>query len=692
MTSYFKLKVIIIFVIFALIGLITIQFHWLYRAWELQKQEFCRQVYMSLNHAILQIQKIEAQKYLQLEKLEECRNHCCLQKIPLTSPTDSSINAPQNKIKKVEFLQKSASPFSPFPSISLEKIKASTTGSTALLLSNLSLDSSSLLKHFSFHNHFQKTVNIFSQDSLRRELTFEDTAQHFAPPLKKRKQYASIFILPSLPNSKPSKVGYFYYLSKDSLNAESVLCRTEQILIEKALYRAEKLLNQATQEKFTPTQITTSNKNSSNSSLNLPFQREKIDSLSFVSNNLPPLPIVKNANPTFSVNSFKASPSIHHSNYSLSSSIITDSIALDSILRKTFENHGIKQAFEFQIQKKDSLPATPLQSQLCKLHCNKTLENTLPACNQEEAGTFRVQILPDIKGKNSELLLVKFPQTDKQILLQLIPELALALVFISILGFAFIYYLFFIFRQKRLSEMKNDFINNMAHELNTPITTIGIVTGILKQKQQDITSQDLARYTHIIEQENQRLAENVKRVLQIAELEKNPLFINLQPVNIHELLLEAAQNMQFYIQEAGGQLILKLEAPPTIIEADKVHLSNLLFNLIDNAIKYCNQKPHIIISTHLTNSFFQIIIQDNGIGIPKTDIAHIFDKFYRVPTGNRHDVKGFGLGLAYVKAIVEAHKGNITVESKLGQGSIFTVSLPVQQASSISYSSTKVFN
>ncbi|NVK66365.1 MAG: HAMP domain-containing histidine kinase [Flavobacteriales bacterium] len=233
-----------------------------------------------------------------------------------------------------------------------------------------------------------------------------------------------------------------------------------------------------------------------------------------------------------------------------------------------------------------------------------------------------------------------------------------------------------IMRQKRLSEVKTDFINNMTHELKTPISTIGLSAEMIMRS--NITDKEkLQQYAGIIFKENKRLEHQVERVLNVAKMDKDKLSLKKELFDVHELLDEARDNFEFNQTEKGGSIHLELEATQYEINADPVHLSNVVYNLMDNAVKYCDQAPDITIKTQSDKRWFLLEISDNGIGIKREDIKMIFDKFYRVPTGNRHDVKGFGLGLYYVKLIIEEHGGQINVKSIVGKGTTFSIKLPI---------------
>jgi two-component system phosphate regulon sensor histidine kinase PhoR len=217
----------------------------------------------------------------------------------------------------------------------------------------------------------------------------------------------------------------------------------------------------------------------------------------------------------------------------------------------------------------------------------------------------------------------------------------------------------------------------MTHELKTPVSTIALALEVIKDKEVNKSPEKTERYLNIITEENQRLGTQIEKVLQIAKLEKGDLNLNFEPIDINEVLDQVVKNQSVALEQFGVKLNLDLKAEETIVSADSVHLTNIFFNLVDNAIKYAKEQPEISIATSNSDSEMFISISDKGIGIPKDQLSKIFDKFYRVPKGDLHDVKGYGLGLSYVKNMVELHKGKIVVNSKINEGTEFLVTLPL---------------
>jgi two-component system phosphate regulon sensor histidine kinase PhoR len=228
--------------------------------------------------------------------------------------------------------------------------------------------------------------------------------------------------------------------------------------------------------------------------------------------------------------------------------------------------------------------------------------------------------------------------------------------------------------------MKSDFINNMTHEFKTPITTISLASEALKNES-NLTDTIRQRFANMIFEENKRLESQVERVLQMARLEKGEVKLTYSDVNVHEIIQNVIQKVNLHVEKHGGILETHLRASKPIIQADAMHLTNMLYNFVDNAIKYSPDELKITIATENTPDGIQIQVSDKGMGMSSDQQRKIFDKFYRIPgaTKNRHDVKGFGLGLSYVKMIAEAHNGNVRVRSELKKGSTFSLVLPFVQ-------------
>jgi two-component system phosphate regulon sensor histidine kinase PhoR len=233
------------------------------------------------------------------------------------------------------------------------------------------------------------------------------------------------------------------------------------------------------------------------------------------------------------------------------------------------------------------------------------------------------------------------------------------------------------FNQKKIAEIKSDFINNMTHEFKTPLATISLASDALSMEKVRKNPDMLDYYSGIIKSENKRMNKQVEKILQAAQIDKDDLKLKLQPINVHDVIEKMTESFSLQIEQQNGTLDSNLLAKKSMIMADEVHFSNIIYNLMDNAVKYSGDHVKLEISTANSKGNVVIKIKDSGIGMNKETQMHIFEKFYRAHTGNLHNIKGFGLGLSYVKAIVESHKGKIKVDSALGKGSTFTIELPL---------------
>ena len=343
---------------------------------------------------------------------------------------------------------------------------------------------------------------------------------------------------------------------------------------------------------------------------------------------------------------------------------------LETLLKREFYSHNINQDFLYGIY--DCFSDSIIYGNL--IHFNKEslyepeTENgiglTSPRMTWKKDGHYFTVIFPNVTGSSIEIS----------------EELGSPWIFmgviVSLVIMFFAFAIHVILREKRLSEVKTDFINNMTHELKTPIATIALSSDMLIKGDFSEDQDRLKRYASIIYKENKRLENQVERVLNVAKLNKDTLTLKKEELNVHDLLQDIRENFEFNQTETGGHIKLNLDAHEHIIQADMLHLNNVLTNLIDNATKYCEVTPEIEITTKNDKKGLIIEISDNGIGIRKDVQKMIFDKFYRVPTGNLHNVKGFGLGLYYVKITIEQHGGKINLRSALGRGTTFYIWLP----------------
>ncbi len=279
----------------------------------------------------------------------------------------------------------------------------------------------------------------------------------------------------------------------------------------------------------------------------------------------------------------------------------------------------------------------------------------------------------------NELLIIIVPDLANQVWYSLRWILVGAVTFFLIILAAFYVTVKTLLNQKKLSQIKSDFINNMTHEFKTPLATISLAVDALKSPKVQSNPEKGAYFTNIIKEENIRMNKHVETILQAAFLEKQELNLNLSKVSVHEMVREVAGTFELQLQDKNGQIDFLLNASNDVISADNTHFRNMISNLIDNAIKYSQDPVRIVVSSHSTKNYFVMRIQDNGIGMNKESVKRIFEKFYRAHTGNLHNVKGFGLGMSYVKTVIDAHKGKIKVDSAVGKGTSFTIEVPLMQ-------------
>jgi two-component system phosphate regulon sensor histidine kinase PhoR len=341
-----------------------------------------------------------------------------------------------------------------------------------------------------------------------------------------------------------------------------------------------------------------------------------------------------------------------------------DRISLDTLLKKELKSRGITIPYRYIVKNNSNMIFASFA------------ENSIPNFIRD---SYKVQLFPsDLQPKN-DFLFVHFPDTQGFILRNMWTVFGSSILLIIMIGGIFYTSVNTMLKQKKLATIKNDFINNMTHEFKTPISTISLAVEVMKDNDVKKDNSKMNRYLNIIQDENRRLGTQVEKVLQMALLDKGDVKLKLERVNIHETIEQVLTNLSVQIEQKNGHVTLELDAEEPEIEADEVHLTNIIYNLLDNANKYSPESPDITIRTKNEEGFLKITIADKGIGMSKEQLNKIFERFYRVPTGNLHDVKGFGLGLSYVKKMVESHQGMIQVESKPGEGSSFEVYLPLNR-------------
>lgn len=292
--------------------------------------------------------------------------------------------------------------------------------------------------------------------------------------------------------------------------------------------------------------------------------------------------------------------------------------------------------------------------------------------------SYRVSVFD--RDTSSHGYIIAFNPRKKEVIFNSIwYNLGASLLFVGIIMGCFVYTIYVILFQKKLSEMKTDFINNMTHEFKTPIATISLATDSIVSPKVSGDPEKVKRFAGIIKQENKRMNDQVEKVLQMAKLDKSKLNLNLSEVDLNDVISDAAIYISLQVEPRGGTVETELNADPAVVEGDMTHLSSLINNLLDNANKYSPEAPKIIVSTRNVSKGVEVTVKDHGLGMSREARKNIFDRFYRVHTGDRHDVKGFGLGLSYVKTITEVHNGTINVKSEPGKGSSFIVTFPYRQ-------------
>jgi two-component system phosphate regulon sensor histidine kinase PhoR len=335
---------------------------------------------------------------------------------------------------------------------------------------------------------------------------------------------------------------------------------------------------------------------------------------------------------------------------------------IDSLLHSEFQEKGINIKYEFGVYDESH----------DKFVISKFENEDLLKRSELKANLFPNDLLGNVN-----YLMVNFPQQDQFLLRKVWATLTSSLVLIGIIVFVFVYAIRIILRQKKLSDIKNDFINNMTHEFKTPIATVSLACEALQEEEISKNKHTYKRYLKVISEETKRLEEHVEKVLTAAVFDSNGYKLNKKQIDLTKLIAEVVQSFEFRVKELEGLIDAIFESENVHVFGDELHLKNVIQNLIDNAIKYSPDHPKITIRTITTKNIVRIIVKDNGIGIRKEDQRRIFEKFYRVPTGNIHDVKGFGLGLSYVKSIISSHGGTIEIQSEYGKGSTFILSIPL---------------
>ncbi len=345
---------------------------------------------------------------------------------------------------------------------------------------------------------------------------------------------------------------------------------------------------------------------------------------------------------------------------------IIDTAMLNKIIKQTLYAKGIKTQYQYGVTEY-------ADNNFVLVSDNANLVELFQS-------PYAINLFPNSLFASHKSLKLVFPKQRSFLILSLSLNIIITTIFFIMIIMAFYVAYKIIFHQKKLSDIKTDFINNMTHELKTPIATISLASEMLKDKDISTNENSRIKYASIIAEENKRLAHHVEKVLQIARLEKGEIQLNLSYADIHDIIETVLAQFELIIKERNVIVNTHFDAGQSIVRSDVMHITNVFQNLIDNAIKYNDKEfPIIDISTANANNQVLISVKDNGIGLNKEDQQKIFEKFYRVQKGNIHDTKGFGLGLNYVKSIIDAHNGSITVQSKLKEGTTFVVYLTLDK-------------
>ncbi|MEM8526699.1 MAG: HAMP domain-containing sensor histidine kinase [Bacteroidota bacterium] len=346
---------------------------------------------------------------------------------------------------------------------------------------------------------------------------------------------------------------------------------------------------------------------------------------------------------------------------------------ISNYIDKELEDHGIRSKYEYGVFSEERKSMVIENGHYVIEEAGA--KDFLPDQKNLFTTNYRVHFLnPD--GKTAGWLSVFFPNESAFVWKQVWVNILASILFTLLILFCFAYTINVIITQKKLSSMKTDFINNMTHEFKTPIATISLAADSITSPMIAGKSDKVQRFANIIKQENKRMNSQVEKVLQMAMLDKKDFKLKLTQLDLHEIINSAIENINLQVEKKDGKAYADLKAGNAFVEGDMTHISNIINNLLDNANKYSPDEPEISVHTRNVPNGVEVIVKDRGIGMSKEARKNIFDKFYRVHTGDLHDVKGFGLGLSYVKAMITAHKGVIDVKSELGKGSSFILFFP----------------
>ncbi|MEC4115891.1 two-component system, OmpR family, phosphate regulon sensor histidine kinase PhoR [Myroides phaeus] len=333
---------------------------------------------------------------------------------------------------------------------------------------------------------------------------------------------------------------------------------------------------------------------------------------------------------------------------------------LKELLEKELKQYGVNAKFEFGVYNRGL--ATKIKSD---------------EFEYEDDSTYGVPVLVDNENKSKYQLYITFPEKSKYLFSSLIGITFLSILFTIVIIAAYLNAINQLIKQKQISEIKTDFINNMTHEFKTPIATINLALDAIKNPKVINDPEKVDRYLQMIRDENKRMHAQVENVLRISKLERREFDVEKEAMDVHEIIEDAVEHVSLIIQDRGGEINLHLDARRSDVLGNDFHFTSVIVNILDNAIKYSADIPIIDVYTENVKEYILIKVKDNGVGMSKQAQKRIFDKFYREHTGDLHNVKGHGLGLAYVQQIVEVHNSQVYVESEKGKGSTFIIKMPL---------------
>ncbi|TAH28780.1 MAG: sensor histidine kinase [Cytophagales bacterium] len=676
-----NLKYYIALMTFALVGLIVLQYHWLQKAHQNNQEKFKYNVQMALNNIANSLPFAEANYYVTLAKkdsniLEEPKDLLVnIPNTPIVVPTNHT--TPQKIVSNNEIKQQTQSKFDEklaFQDVNQKEYERR--------LKNFETDFQNQINNYfdnqfqnqfdnNFDNQFQnQVVNLGHLKNLnhlinKENKVFERNLQSLSTFTEKLNgfSHSSKFLL-QLDSLEMQNLGVdiqnidnqmYINISSQNLqqispqNIQSIVITSNKSLKNKAPKREKVLIVPIPKEKYV------SEKDASCQPIT---QAEVLKTSSY--------PIQK---PTIQVKEkkdiFKLALKFEETDERKKNiEKRLQNIALEKRIKKELKQRGIHLKYNFVVASKKRN-----QNKVTAFYFEKN-KNKNPQILKDG---FEVELFPSEQSHQQHFLYLQFPQLTDYFLENMWESLFTSLLFIALIIFCFAKAISTILKQKKIAEITNDFINNMTHELKTPIATVSLACEALQDKTIQAMPKQQERYLTMIDEENKRLGSQVERVLQIAKLDKGDVQLNIETVDIHTIIDDAMEKIALQVENRGGKIMTDFGAKDSYIKADEIHLTNMILNLLDNANKYSPENPEITVKTENTKNGVKISVIDKGQGMSKEQQSKVFEKFYRVSTGNVHNVKGFGLGLSYVKMMANAQQGTIYLKSEQGKGSIFSL-------------------